>query len=96
MRRSKAKQLKQIPNFKNEDEERRFWAKADSTEYVDWSTAKNISFPNLKPSTKTVSLRLTESLLCEIKRIANERDVPYQSLMKVLLTEKVANIARGR
>jgi len=80
---------KQIPKFKNEDEEREFWSKADSTDYVDWSKGKRVVFPNLKPSVKTISLRLPEALLEELKMLANKKDVPYQSLLKVYLAEKV-------
>ncbi|MBU0678027.1 MAG: BrnA antitoxin family protein [Verrucomicrobia bacterium] len=80
---------KKIPKFKNEDEEREFWSKADSTDYVDWSKGKRVVFPNLKPSVKTISLRLPEALLEELKMLANKKDVPYQSLLKVYLAEKV-------
>ncbi|MFP4704494.1 MAG: BrnA antitoxin family protein, partial [Spirochaetaceae bacterium] len=75
--------MKDIPQFNNEEEERQFWAEHDSTEYVDWSKAKPAVFPNLKPSTKTISLRLPESMLEELKRLADQNDVPYQSLVKV-------------
>lgn len=79
-----------IPKFDSEDEEREFWATHDSTEYVDWSKAeKNPSFSRLKPSTRTVSIRLPESLIAELKTLANKRDVPYQSLVKIFLYEKV-------
>ncbi len=78
-----------VPTFKNEDEEREFWAAHDSTEFVDWSKAKRAVFPNLKPSTKTISLRLPESIIAALKLLANKRDVPYQSLLKVFLAEKV-------
>lgn len=81
--------LKGVPEFKNEDEEREFWAEADSSEYIDWDKAKQTSFPKLKPSTKTISLRLPESMLDEIKMIANKRDVPYQSLIKIYLKERI-------
>ena len=82
--------LKKIPQFKNEVEEREFWQSHDSADFVDWSQAKSdIVFPNLKPSTKTISLRLPESLLHRLKVMANEQDVPYQSLIKILLNEKV-------
>ena len=80
---------KQIPKFKNEDEERQFWSKAHSTDYVDWNKGKRVVFPNLKPSVKTISLRLPEALLEELKMLANKKDVPYQSLLKVYLAEKV-------
>ncbi|MBI1910865.1 MAG: BrnA antitoxin family protein [Deltaproteobacteria bacterium] len=83
------KQLKKIPKFKNEEEEREFWATHDSAEYIDYSKAKKGLFPNLKPSTKTISIRLPESLVEHIKTLANKRDVPYQSLLKILLAEKV-------
>lgn len=78
-----------IPTFKNEDEEREFWATHDSTDFIDWSRAKRAVFPNLKPSTKTISLRLPESIIAALKLLANKRDVPYQSLLKVFLAEKV-------
>jgi predicted DNA binding CopG/RHH family protein len=81
--------LKKIPEFKSEAEERAFWETHDSTEYVDWSKAKLARFPNLKPSTKTISLRLPESLLDRIKIEANKRDMPYQSLIKAWLAEDV-------
>ena len=80
---------KKIPKFKNEQEEREFWFTHDSCDYVDWSDAQRVVFPNLKPSSKTISLRLPESMLNEIKVMANKRDVPYQSLIKVLLSEKI-------
>ncbi len=81
--------LKDIPTFKNEDEERTFWASHDSTEYIDWSEAEETVLPLLKPSTKTISLRLPELMLNELRLIANKRDVPYQSLIKVFLKERI-------
>lgn len=83
------KTLKPIPEFQTEDEEREFWATHDSTDYIDWSKAERVSFPNLKPSTETISLRLPASLLTDIKVLANKSDVPYQSLMKIFLAERV-------
>lgn len=83
------KKLKPIPRFRNEAEERRFWERHDSTDYVDWSKAKHVSLPNLKMSTTAISLRLPQGLLDRIKVAANKRDVPYQSLIKVWLAEKV-------
>lgn len=83
------KKLKPIPKFKNEAEERKFWETRDSTEYLDWSKAVRVTFPNLKPSTTAISLRLPVSLLEQIKVAANKRDVPYQSLIKAWLAEKV-------
>lgn len=79
--------LNKIPSFKNEVEEKKFWETHDSTEYIDWSKAKRVIFPNLKPSTKTISLRLPEDLLNDIKILANKEDIPYQSLMKILLSQ---------
>jgi predicted DNA binding CopG/RHH family protein len=86
--------FKTVPAFANEDEEREFWATADSTEYVDWSKAHRVTFPNLRPSTTTISLRLPDTLLTELRALANERDVPYQSLLKVYLAERVATERR--
>ncbi len=83
------KPLKTIPVFANEDEERSFWASHDSADYLDWTQAKKVSLPNLKPSTKTISLRLPQHLLDSIRVAANARDVPYQSLIKVWLQEKL-------
>ena len=80
---------KTIPKFRTEDEERAFWAKQDSTKFLDWSKAERAIFPNLKPSTKTISLRLPESMIESLKLLANKRDVPYQSLMKVFLVERI-------
>ena len=80
---------RKMPIFKTEDEERAFWATHDSTEFIDWSKAKPTVFPNLKPSTKTISLRLPESIIAALKVLANKRDVPYQSLLKIFLAEKV-------
>ena len=80
---------KKVPKFKSEDSERGFWAAHDSTEHVDWKKAKRVVLPNLKPSLKTISLRLPESMLEELKLLANKRDVPYQSLLKIFLSEKI-------
>ena len=84
-----AKKLKPIPKFKNERDERAFWESHDSTDYVDWSKARRVTFPNLKVSTTSISLRLPQGLLDQIKVAANKRDVPYQSLTKVWLKERV-------
>jgi predicted DNA binding CopG/RHH family protein len=80
---------KPVPAFKSEAEERKFWESHDSTDYVDWSTARRVRFPNLKPTTTAISLRLPISLLEQIKIAANKRDVPYQSLIKIWLAEKI-------
>lgn len=84
-----SKELKVIPTFKTEDEEREFWASQDSTDYVDWDEAEAITLPKLKPSTRTISLRLPEFMLNELRVIANKRDVPYQSLIKIFLKERI-------
>ena len=81
---------KTIPKFENEDEERAFWDSQDSTAFVDWKNAKRVTLPKLKPSTKTISVRLPESLLNDLKMLANKRDVPYQSLLKIFLAERVS------
>jgi predicted DNA binding CopG/RHH family protein len=83
------KSLKPIPKFKSETEEREFWETHDSTDYLDWSKAERVRFPDLKLSTQSISIRLPVSLLEQIKIEANKRDVPYQSLIKVWLAEKV-------
>lgn len=83
-----SKKLKPIPEFASEAEEREFWETHDSTNYVDWSRARHARFPNLKPSTQTISLRLPVGLLERIKVEANKRDMPYQSLIKAWLAEK--------
>ena len=80
---------KNIPKFKSEKEERQFWQKADSSEYIDWSDAEEVVFSRLKPSTKTISIRLPESMIEELKLLANKRDVPYQSLLKIFLSERI-------
>ena len=81
---------KAIPRFANEDEEREFWASHDTVDYFDWSKAVRAAFPELKPSTTTISLRVPASMLEELKTLANEKDVPYQPLMKVFLAERIA------
>jgi predicted DNA binding CopG/RHH family protein len=86
------KRLKQVPDFDSEETAGKFWAKTDSTEYLDWSKAKAASFPDLKPSNRVISIRLPEFLLQSIKVLANRQDVPYQSMLKMLLAEKVREI----
>lgn len=88
--------LKKAPEFKSEAEERAFWESHDSSEYVDWDKARSASFPNLKLSTKTISLRLPEGLLNRIKIEANKRDMPYQSLIKAWLAENVKESRKAR
>ena len=87
---------KQIPKFKNEDEEREFWSKADSSEYLNWKSTERVLFPELKPSTRAISLRLPESLLDALRQMANERDVPYQSLIKIFLQERIEQDFKSR
>lgn len=82
--------MKKIPKFKTEAEERDFWVNADSSDYIDWSRAKRVLLPNIKPSLRTISLRLPELMLEELKLIANKRDVPYQSLIKIFLSERLS------
>ncbi len=91
------KKLKKIPTFKSEDEERDFWATHDSTEYIDWSKAiPGPLFPNLKPSTKSISLRLPLWLLDDVRHEANRRDVPYQSFMKQALVDHLEELHQRR
>jgi predicted DNA binding CopG/RHH family protein len=93
----KRKRLKAIPRFESEAEERAFWETHDTADFVDWNRAKTGVFPNLKPSTETISLRLPLGLLLTLKTLANKRDIPYQSLLKVFLAERIASeIARER
>ncbi len=87
---------KQVPEFKNDDEEREFWSNNDSSEYLDWKKADRALFPNLKPSTRSISIRLTQPVLDALRQIANERDVPYQSLIKMFLQERVESELRSR
>lgn len=83
------KSKKKIPKFKNEDREREFWDEKDSTDYIDWRRGRRIVFSELKPSTKTISLRLPEAMLENLKLLANKRDIPYQSLLKIFLAERL-------
>ena len=90
------KAKKKVPDFKTEDEERDYWAEHDTTEYVDWDKAERVVFPKLKPSVRTISIRLPESMLHALKLLANKRDVPYQSLMKIFLAERIQEELRSR
>lgn len=80
---------KRIPAFKNENEEREFWDSHDSSDFIDWRKAEKVTFSNLKPSTRKISLRLPASMIEELKLLANKRDVPYQSLLKIFLAERI-------
>ncbi|MGH7571923.1 MAG: BrnA antitoxin family protein [Gemmatimonadota bacterium] len=93
---SARKKAEQPPRFRSEDQERAFWAEHDVVDYFDWDRAVPGSFPALKPSTTTISVRLPEAMLAELKALANERDVPYQSLLKVFLAERIAREREAR
>jgi predicted DNA binding CopG/RHH family protein len=80
---------KKIPKFKTEVEERKFWQQNDSSEYIDWDDGEEVVLPRLKPSTRKISIRLPESMIEELKVLANKRDVPYQSLLKIFLSERI-------
>ncbi len=92
----KKRKTKKLPKFRSEEKEREFWVREDSTEYIDWSRARRVILPNLKPSLKTISLRLPELMLAEIKLLANKRDVPYQSLIKIFLAERLEEELESR
>jgi predicted DNA binding CopG/RHH family protein len=96
MKRQPKKVRKTLPRFRSENEEREFWATHDSTNYFDYSDAREVIFPKLRPSTATISLRLPQGLLDDLRVLANQRDVPYQSLLKVYLAERVAEERRGK
>ena len=87
---------KKIPKFESEDQEREFWSNQDSAEYIDWGKAKRLTFPKLKPSTRTISVRLPESMLDDLKMLANKKDIPYQSLLKVFLAERIKEELRSK
>lgn len=89
------KTIKPIPKFKNEDEEREFWATHDFTDYLDHFKPVELDLSELKPSTRPITIRLPESLLASLKTLANKRDVPYQSLMKILLAEKLQEVTKN-
>lgn len=86
---------KKLPTFRDEDQEREFWSKADSPGYVDWEGAERVVLSSLKPTQKTISLRLPAMMLAELKRLANKRDVPYQSLLKIFVAERLDQELRG-
>jgi predicted DNA binding CopG/RHH family protein len=92
----KKKQLKPIPTFDNEAQEQEFWSSHDSADYVDWGQAERVTLTRLRPSTQTISIRLPEALLEDLKLLANKRDVPYQSLMKIFLAERVTQELRSQ
>jgi predicted DNA binding CopG/RHH family protein len=84
-----------IPSFSSEDQEREFWAKEDSSRHIDWSKAQDLTLPNLRPSTRTISIRLPEPMIERLKVLANRRDVPYQSLLKLFVAERIEEELRG-
>ncbi|MBI3626470.1 BrnA antitoxin family protein [Candidatus Uhrbacteria bacterium] len=88
------KKFKKLPKFKTEAGERKFWSKHDSTDYIDWRQGQRVQLTNLRPSTATISLRLPEGMLAELKILARKRDVPYQSLIKLMLDTKIKEEAR--
>ena len=87
--------MKPVPEFRSEDEEREFWATHDSADYVDWKKAQRVKLPNLKPTTRTVSIRLPETMLEDLRMLANKRDVPYQSLLKIYVAERIEEELRS-
>lgn len=87
---------KNIPKFKSEEEEREFWSTHDSTDYINWDKADQVTFSNLKPSVRKISLRLPETMIEELKLLANKRDVPYQSLLKIFLAERIEKELNAR
>lgn len=89
------KVMRTMPSFKSEDQERQFWATHDSTEYVNWRQASRVRLPELKPSTRVISIRLPETMIERLKVLANKRDVPYQSLLKMYVAEKLEEELRA-
>lgn len=89
------RRMRKIPKFRNEDQERDFWASHDSTEFVDWRQAGRVKLPNLRPTTRTISIRLPESMIERLKVLANKRDVPYQSLLKMFVADKIEEELRS-
>ncbi len=89
------RRMRKIPKFRNEDQERDFWASHDSTEFVDWSQAARVKLPNLRPTTRTISIRLPESMIERLKVLANKRDIPYQSLLKMFVADKIEEELRS-
>ena len=91
----KVKQVRKIPKFENEDQEREFWASHDSADYVNWRGAKRVKLANLRPTTRTISIRLPEAMIERLKVLANKRDVPYQSLLKMYVADKIEEELRS-
>ena len=93
---AKRRSKRTVPEFRSEEEERAFWARADSADYVDWKAARSVVFPKLKPTPRTISLRLPAMMLAQLKLLANKRDVPYQSLLKIFLAERIEKELRAK
>ena len=89
------RRIRKIPKFKGEDQERNFWASHDSTDYVDWRRSERVKLPNLRPTTRTISIRLPESMIEKLKLLANKRDIPYQSLLKMFVADKIEEELRS-
>lgn len=89
------KRMQKIPDFENEDQEREFWSAHDSADYLNWSKAKQVKLANLRPTTRTISIRLPESMIERLKILANKRDVPYQSLLKLFVADKIEEELRS-
>ena len=89
------RRMRKIPKFRSEDQERDFWASHDSTEFVDWRQAERVKLPNLRPTTRTISIRLPEAMIERLKVLANKRDVPYQSLLKMFVADKIEEELRS-
>lgn len=93
---SKRKEKKaKIPNFENEEQEQAFWATHDSADYIDWQQAERVRLSNLQPTTRTISIRLPETMIERLKMLANKRDIPYQSLLKIFVAERLEKELRG-
>ncbi|GFP18769.1 hypothetical protein HKBW3S03_00274 [Candidatus Hakubella thermalkaliphila] len=93
---SRVKQpIRKVPRFENEDQERDFWASHDSTDFVDWRQVEQVKLPNLRPTTRTISIRLPESMIERLKVLANKRDIPYQSLLKMFVADKIEEELRS-
>jgi predicted DNA binding CopG/RHH family protein len=87
--------MRKAPKFETEDQERVFWASHDSTDFVDWRRAERVNLPNLRPTTRTISIRLPESMIERLKVLANKRDIPYQSLLKMFVADKIEEALRS-
>ncbi len=92
----KTKALKKMPRFQSEATERQFWLHHDSADYIHWAEAEPLQMPGLKPSTRTISIRLPESLIADLRVLANKQDIPYQSLLKLYVAERVERELRER